>query len=103
MVLAVVRDPADDVALNGELTEDRERIANSAIGLERAVCKQPVVAHRDSDARKNVADEQNRELDRPDHPIPEKDDRDDEPGGRQRDADEVGEFAPTSHRQAMVR
>src|SRR5205085_4035008 len=58
MVLAMVRDPAHDVALDGELAEDRERVAYGAVGLERAVRKEAVVADGDPDSREDVTDGQ---------------------------------------------
>ena len=102
MMLAVVRDPADDVALDGELAEDRERVAHSAVGLERPVGEQPVVPHRDPDPREDVSHDQDRELDRPNQPVPEEDDRDDETDRRQDDAGEVGELASAAHADALA-
>jgi hypothetical protein len=95
VMLAVVRDPADDVALDGELAEDREGVTHRRVGPERAVREQAVIPHGDPDARQQISRAQDRELDGPDHPVPQQDDRDDQARRREHDADEIGELAST--------
>jgi hypothetical protein len=56
MVLAVICDPADDVSLHGELTEDRKGVPNGRVGLKRAVCEQPVVTDGDPETGEYIAD-----------------------------------------------
>ena len=79
MVLPMVRDPGDHVALDGHPTEHGEGVADTAIRLEGPVREEAVVSDRDPGAGEDVADGENRELGRADHPLPEDDDGDDEP------------------------
>ena len=83
VVLAMIRDPGHDVALDGHLAEDGEGVADTAVRLEGPVREEAVIPDGDSDARQHVADGEDRELGRADHPLPENNDRDHEPDQRQ--------------------
>src|SRR5436190_10732032 len=70
MMLAVIRDPTDDVSLDCTLPADRERVSNTTKGLKRAVREEPVIADGDPQTGDDVAHEQDRQLANADHPIP---------------------------------
>ena len=76
VMLAVIRNPGHDVALNRELAEDRERVTDTTVRLKRPVREQPVIADRDSQPRQHIADKQDRQLPNTDHPMPQQHDRD---------------------------
>ena len=64
MVLAMVGDPREHGALDGHRPEDRERVAHPLLRRERAVREETVVTDRDADARQQVADDQQHEVER---------------------------------------
>ena len=51
VVLAVVGDPVEDRALDGQRAHHRERALEPRVGLERAMGQQPVEADRDAHGR----------------------------------------------------
>ena len=78
MVLAMVGDPREHRAFDGHRAEDRERPAHPLLRLERAMREEPVVADRDADARQQVADGEQHEVDPVQPRVPEQRDRDDQ-------------------------
>ena len=89
VVLAMVGHPVHDRTLNGERPEDREQIAQGAVGLEGAMGQQAVVADRDAQPRRQIHAGEQLEVERIDAVIPQQDEREQEREERQRDGDHV--------------
>jgi hypothetical protein len=98
----VVRDPADDIPLHRQLTEDRERISNDPERLERAMREQPVVPNRDPQAGEEVAHNQNRQLPHADRAIPKQHHCDNEPHHRQNRAEEIAQPTRPTYQHSVV-
>jgi hypothetical protein len=89
VVLAMVGNPGQHVAFHRHLAEHGERVAHGAECLERAVREEPVEADGHAHAGREVAEAENPELGKPDHPVPEQRDRDRQPDEREDDARQV--------------
>ena len=97
MMFAVVRNPTDDIPLDGALTGDRECIAHPAVRLKRPVREQPVVADGDSYARDDIAHQQDHQLPGSNHAIPEQGDRNHETDQRLHGPSQIGQLAGPAH------
>ena len=97
VVLAVVGDPRDHVALHTHLAKKSERVTNSWVRLEGPVREQTVVTDRDPDAGQEVADYEDRDRSDPDPLAPEKNDRDHQAGDRQANAEEIDQLVRPAH------
>src|SRR5437016_7384132 len=100
MMLAVVRNPTDDVAFDGALTKYRERVAHPAIGLKRPVREKSVIADRDPYARQDIADEQNHQLAGHNHSVPQQRDRYYQTHEGQHRPSQIGQLAGARHARA---
>ena len=99
VVLAVVGDPADHRALHGHRAEHGKAVADALVGLVRPVREEPVKADRDPERRQRVADREDDEV-APGHVLaPEEEDRREEAGERDRDAEQVRDLLTPAHVQ----
>jgi hypothetical protein len=99
MMLTVVRDPADDVSLHGELSANREGVPDDGKGLKRPVREEPVVANGDPKAGDDIPHTEDHQLPHTHHPIPEQRDREPEADQRENDPDEIGHFPEDTQRR----
>ena len=94
VVLAVVGDPRHHRSLDRDGAEDRQRVLDRLVRLERAVGEQAVEAERHAVAGDHVHDRQHREIAPVDQRVPQQDDGDDEAEEREQDP---GEVEPAVH------
>ncbi len=82
VVLAVVGHPVDHRTLQRHRPEDRERVAQPRVRLERPVGQQAVEADRDADCGEQVHDGEDRQVARPEEVVPQQRRRRDHPEKR---------------------
>ena len=90
VMLAMVGDPGDHGALDGERAGDGKRIGGGLVGGERAMGQQAVIADRDAEGGDHVHEEEDPEAEPVDAPVPEDEDRGDQRQEREDDAGDVG-------------
>ena len=102
VVLAVVRHPGDQRALEGQRAENCPHVAQAAIGLKRTVGEQAVVADPDAETREDVERDHDPEIGGGDSVAPQEPDRHRQPEKGQDHPDELGDLLIPGHARAHV-